>query len=303
MREAMTDQAVPGEAQPVEFGAVTLSDGRSLAWTAWGVADGVPVLSQPHTGVSGRRALASDVEPVSEAGIRLIEVCRAGLGASSPLPGRTAHSDAEDMLQLADALDMDRVNLLAQCGGAGAALAFAARWPVRVANVGLVSPMAPLAGPRADSYTPSRLRMLRRLMRFGPVARWAARRQKSAYARDPDAYLEQAHRLYAEADRALLQDPSQRAMERAAWDEFIDVPVDAYIDEWRAVIGPWDIGWLDIRARVVIDHGEEDQIAPVAMARWLASQVPSAVLHIDPDRGHFIQPTRLAALLRRLVLG
>jgi pimeloyl-ACP methyl ester carboxylesterase len=267
------------EAKPVATGTVRVPDGRSVVWTAWGAAEGRTVFLQPHVGVASQRALVDDVAPIEAVGVRLVACARAGIGGSDRRPGRTEQTDAEDMLAILDDLGLDRVDLIGECGGVGAVLAFAARWPDRVGCVALVSAMAPLAGPDAPSYS-GRLRGVPRTFRYRRLARW---RIRSA----PDV------------DRVLGSDPARLAHGAIALAEFYSSP-DAVIDEWRAVIGPWSIDFDAIRAPVVIDHGELDPTTPVAMARWLGRRIPSAELRIDPSRGHLMEPARFASLVAGL---
>lgn len=298
MEETATRDAA--EAVPVDSGLVALRDGRSIAWTAWGALDGAPVIYQPHLGDSGRTALTMDVAPLTEAGIRVVIVCRAGLGPSTRHPGRTEQTDAEDMLQVIDALGFDRVHLLGECGGTGATLALAARWPDRVNGVALVSSLAPLTGPDADGYVGSRLRQMRRYLRFGLIARWVARSQVKAFGRDPAGFLDRGWRALPAVDRTFVDDPVRRAHALASSSDFYASP-ERFLDEWRSILGPWAFDLSAIRSPVLIDHGDVDATAPVAMARWLSGRLPSAELRIDPDRGHFVAPDRLAGILKTLV--
>lgn len=289
-----------GEAEPIDSGRVTLRDGRSIVWTAWGAPNGVPVIAQPHIGVSGRRTLAKYIEPVANAGIRLIEISRAGLGGSTLYPAKTQMTDAHDTLQVADALGLDRLAIMAQCGGSAAAIALAARRPERVAILFLASPAAPLFGPGANGYLNARLRGMRRALRFGLIARSFARAQCRAYQRNPEEALDRGFRLLPSVDLAIMaSDPALRALTRAGGDEFYGSP-DLFLSEWRTIAGPWPLDWAAIRCPVVISHGALDQTFPVEMSKWLSEQIPGAELRIYPDKGHYLGPDTGSALLHEL---
>lgn len=289
-----------GHGTPIDSGSVTLRDGRSIGWTAWGAPDGATVIDQPHLGDSGQTVLAIDIAPLRAAGIRLVIACRAGLGRSTRHPGRNEQSDAEDMLQIIDALSLDRAYLLGECGGTGATLALAARWPDRVKGVALVSPMAPLAGRDADAYLSDGLRMMRRYLRVGLIGRWMARVQARAFGRDPLGYLDRSWKPLPAADRVFVEDPVRCAHALAVMSDFFASPA-RFFDEWRAVVGPWTIDLASIRAPILIEHGELDVSAPVAMARWLSDRLPTARVRIDPERGHFMATDRIADVLQTLV--
>jgi pimeloyl-ACP methyl ester carboxylesterase len=196
---------------------------------------------------------------------------------------------------VADAVSLDRFQLVGECGGAGIALAAAAALPERIASLALVSPSAPLNGPGADAYLNENLRKMRGYLRFGPIARLAARAQCRAYRRDPEKALDQGWRTLPAEDRVYVTG-ARRRVTRLEADEMLGSP-DVYLAEWSSVRGPWNINWSRIRIPVVIDHGELDQTWPADMARWLGSVMPQARLTINPRRGHYLSATDLAALL------
>jgi pimeloyl-[acyl-carrier protein] methyl ester esterase len=61
-------------------------------------------------------------------------------------------------------------------------------------------------------------------------------------------------------------------------------------------------GLLRVRAPVVLIHGENDPLIPVAAARWLAEQLPQARLSLIPDKAHapFAPDAARARFLREL---
>lgn len=72
-----------------------------------GPADGTPVMV--FHGTPGSRLEQHSVpETYDRSGVRLIGVDRPGLGLSEPLPGRAIHDWPDDVVQLADALALDR---------------------------------------------------------------------------------------------------------------------------------------------------------------------------------------------------
>ena len=77
--------------------------------------------------------------------MRLIAPDRPGFGESSFKPGRTIGAWADDVVQLADRLGLDRFALLGVSGGGPYALACAARMPDRVSRVALVGGLGPLS--------------------------------------------------------------------------------------------------------------------------------------------------------------
>ena len=96
-----------------------------------GKPDGVPILV--HSGTPGSRLLRPKwIEDALSHGIRLIGYDRPGYGGSTPFPGRTVASAADDMTVIANALNLERLAIWGHSGGGPHALACAALQPDRV---------------------------------------------------------------------------------------------------------------------------------------------------------------------------
>src|SRR5689334_6768677 len=115
-----------------------LRDGRRLAYNEWGDPRGKPVLYF-HGLHSSRLALYRDADFFAAHGIRFITTDRPGVGQSDPQPHRTLLDWPADVIQLADALGLDRFAILAITGGGPYALACAYAIPARLTGVAIVS--------------------------------------------------------------------------------------------------------------------------------------------------------------------
>jgi pimeloyl-ACP methyl ester carboxylesterase len=51
-------------------------------------------------------------------------------------------------------------------------------------------------------------------------------------------------------------------------------------------VTPWGVDRAAITVPVLIVHGDDDRIVPVAHGRWLAAHLPSAELWELADEGH-----------------
>ena len=58
------------------------------------------------------------------------------------------------------------------------------------------------------------------------------------------------------------------------------------IDDDLALVGPWGFDVTAIEVPVLLLHGGEDRMAPVAHASWLAERLPGASLRVSPPDGH-----------------
>lgn len=107
-----------------------------------------PALVLLHSGVCDRRMWDPQWPALVEAGYRVVRCDFRGFGGS-PLPGRR-HNDAEDVLDLLDALDIERAAVVASSFGGRVALEIAARWPGRVTAMALLSAGLPGHAPSAE---------------------------------------------------------------------------------------------------------------------------------------------------------
>lgn len=87
---------------------ISTSDGRQIRIIEAGQPVGIPVLV--HNGTPGSRLLYHPwVKDAEERGIRLISYERPGYGGSTPQPGRTVASAADDVATIAKELNLSQL--------------------------------------------------------------------------------------------------------------------------------------------------------------------------------------------------
>ena len=93
--------------EPVTDRSIKLADGRTMAFTEWGDLDGPPVMffhGTPHS-----RLWCPDIAATQAAGVHLVIPDRPGYGRSDEPPANlTMRGWTDDVIRLADALDLDR---------------------------------------------------------------------------------------------------------------------------------------------------------------------------------------------------
>ena len=95
---------------------IILSDGRSLSFAEYGDRQGKPVFY--FHGFPGSSLEAKLAEKISlDTRVRFIGVDRPGYGFSSFKPARTISDLADDVVELADGLDIGRFSILGVSGG------------------------------------------------------------------------------------------------------------------------------------------------------------------------------------------
>ena len=124
---------------------VHLPDKRRLAYAEYGDANGFPVLL--FHGLPGSR-LSWGLLPGNPfcPGLRIVAPDRPGYGRSDAMPRRTLLDWAEDVSNLADALEIQRFAIIGVSGGGPGALACAWKMPDRLtALFPALRPLTPLA--------------------------------------------------------------------------------------------------------------------------------------------------------------
>ncbi len=102
----------------------------------------------PNIGAPPRPLLPAE----ARLGVRWVSYDRPGYGGSTPRPGRSMRSAADDAAAVADALGIDRFAVLGHSGGGPHALACGARLPERVVGVVSVAGLAPFDAVGLDWF-------------------------------------------------------------------------------------------------------------------------------------------------------
>ncbi|MFC5676930.1 alpha/beta fold hydrolase [Aeromicrobium endophyticum] len=253
---------------------------------------------QLHGTPGGRLVGATEEERLVRQGLRLITPERPGYGASDPRPGRTVVDDADDVVAVMDACQVDRAVVIGGSGGGPHALAMGAAAPDRVLAVGVLVGATPsllpdevelLVGVNRQVHEhrtdPAALRQL-----LGPVREAILRDGLASVV--PDA---------AEADREKIiarAAESERAV-RSALDRGVEGMVDDYVALWGK---PWGFELSSVAAPVVWAHGLQDHFVPHAAAARTAAHLPDCRFVTWSDAGHIPSP-ELVGEFRVAVLG
>jgi pimeloyl-ACP methyl ester carboxylesterase len=275
--------------------AVTLSDGRRLAWSEWGPADGIPVIFCTGAGMSG--ALGLDPICLESLGIRLLAVDRPGLGNSEPHPAKTLSTWATDIGELMGARGIHAPVTIGFSQGAPFALALAASGRARAAAV--------VAG-QDDLGHPSIFASLRP----GVAKLVAGCRDAPQRFEDEIAGTASAEWLWnvtlemssSEDRRIFAAEPFASLYQRSLREGFSQ-GARGYARDLANALGEWPFRLESIPVAVSLWYGLLDT-SPVHspfFGATLASRIPGATLAVDRAAGSAILWTRTADILRDLV--
>jgi pimeloyl-ACP methyl ester carboxylesterase len=230
------------------------------------------------------------------AGVRLIALDRPGMGLSDFQPGRTFVDWPADVIQLAEALELDRFAVLGISGGGPYAAACAWKLSDRLTCAGIVSGLAPLevSGVIAGMGRWNRL-TLRTVGHFALLQRLLMGATALSVARRPDRVLQRG--VQAAVDKQYLGRPDVRKVLAESLSEAFRSGSRGAAWEMGLYSRPWGFRLEEIRTPVHLWHGEQDANAPIAMGRYLATTIPQSEATFYSGEGHLHFIDRLPEIL------
>ena len=271
-----------------DYTTIRLGDGRRLGFAQWGDPHGTPVLE--FRGLPSS-SLGDAIDPgfLLAHRIRRITVDRPGVGWSDYLPGRRLLDWPDDVLQLADALGLDRVFVLATSGGGPYAAACARRIPGRLERVALVSGLGPLDRPGAvEGMNPTERRIMLLARRMPVLARAVVGLAVAAERRRPGTLLGGLTKAMPACDRAVLARPEVRASLMDSYARAFAHGTRGQVHDWGVIATPWGFAPEEIGVEVDVWQGDQDDRVPLHHAEHLAAAIPHSRLRILPGQGHMI---------------
>ena len=249
-----------------------LSDGRTLGYAEYGNPSGKALF---YFGASRLEARFL-AEQAKQAGIRLIGIDRPGMGLSHFKAGRHLLDWPEDVVELADCLQIDHFAVVGMSGGGPYALACAYKIPDRLTACGMVSGVGPLA-----VFLFQRLPWLLTPM-IGVMGRFF---RDEAHASKSLTWFT---RSWPEPDRQSLALPEIRAIIAASQAEAFRQGARGLTYDIRLLEGrPWGFQLEEIAfPTLYLWHGERDTDTPIAMGRAVAERLAHCEATYYAGEGH-----------------
>ena len=282
---------------------LTLKDGRALGFAECGDPRGIPTFYF-HASGSSRLERPADESLLADLGVRFITADRPGHGLSDPQPERKLLDWPDDVLQLADHLDVDTFTVMGWSAGGAPALACAVRLPERVRAVSIVSSISPPDCPGQYRGLP----FASRLWKFGARRMPALVRllRRAAYPiimGDPEEAGRTMSMSFALEDRRLLDDPEDLR-------RFAEDIQEGYRQGWEGPVQddmvnarPWGFRLEDVGQRVDIWQGEIDGNIHLHHARCLHERLPNSHLTVWEGEAHLALLMHWSEVLAALIEG
>lgn len=284
-----------------------LPNGRKLGYDEYGVPDGKP-LFYFHGSPSSRVecTLYIDEELLLRLDIRLIAVDRPGMGMSDFQRKRRILDWPKDVVALADHLMIERFGILAYSLGGPYGLACAFALQKRLTKVGIVSGAALFTESElvknVNEGTRKFLTMPREKPWLSRLFLWMALGIMPRIM--PNRFMDQANSLLPAPDRPIVaNDPAfQKGFLKMVREAMRQGTRGAHYESLLAVTD-WGFHLQDIRAPVLLWHGEVDQNIPLQMARFAATAIPQCEAKFYPQEGHLSLFKKHAEMILRALVN
>lgn len=281
------------------FQFIILSDGRKLSYLEFGKANGNPVFYFHGAPSSCIEPLLIGNEVFIEYGLRIIAPNRPGIGQSGFQINRKFNDWPEDVLSLANHLNVDKFSVFGNSGGGGYVTACAAMIPERLLSAVVVSGgwQMNLSEAKKNLKFPFSLfwTVVAKLPFLLPFLLGT---MKSSPKASKEKGLAQAKRMMPAPDYEALRQYDRAAILARAVDEAISNKKRVAWD-LRLYLKKFDFNLSEITFPIIFFHGEVDKNMPIELVKKMVIQIPNAKLityendaHLSTLCNHFNEAAR-----------
>jgi pimeloyl-ACP methyl ester carboxylesterase len=242
---------------------IRLRDGRQLGYAEFGEPAGRPIFhfhGYPGSRLEGRIIHAA----AAKCGARFIAVDRPGMGLSDFKPKRMILDWPDDVVELADFLQIDQFAVEGVSGGGPYSLACARKIPDRLTCAGILSGVGLYWDPGEPWVRPSSLD-------------------------DAESFWLDSSMRLPEPDRKVVLDPGTLRILTAELFERFRQGSHGPAYERELYGKDWGFRLEDVSPDVDVHlwHGELDMNVPVSMGRSLAEAIPNCETEFYAEEGHY----------------
>lgn len=277
---------------------IKLKDGRTLGYAEFGNPKGYPVFYFHGWPVSRLSGKITD-ESAKELNLRIIAPDRPGIGLSDFQENRKILDWAQDVLELADFLNLKKFAVIGQSGGGPYAACVAFKIPERVSKVGILVGLGP-------TYVKGLLDGMSWYNKLG----WR-NYSKIPYLAELATFLHYLeaklslgfllpYSFGAKSDQQVLSSKkSQKKLLESKKEVFRNGIKGASL-ELKLFTSDWGFDLTQIKPEVFLFYGTEDKNVPIAMGRYFKSKIKNSDLIEYPNEGHLISATHTKEILSYL---
>ena len=264
---------------------LVLPDGRQLCYTEYGNPKGKPVFVF-HGNPNSRLIWGVMPEMQTLSNVRIIAPDRPGYGQTDFVMGVTTLENwPNDMVFLADELKIDKFTVFGASGGGPYSLSCAWKIPERIICAGIFAGV----GPFNSDTDINTNKVVRTLWTLGPKMPGILKQQMKFFAwlanKYPKQYLRIIIKEFGKTDREVYE---RLNLSERLYLNRIEAYKQGGIGSWydALIATNWSIPLNEIKAKVLLWQGEEDESVPLAMGKYLAENIPNCEAEFIPKAGH-----------------
>nr|AFK34785.1 unknown [Medicago truncatula] len=298
---------------------IQLSDGRFLAYRESGVTKDKAkhsIIVVHGFGSSKDMNFPAPQELIDELGVYILHYDRAGYGQSDPNPKRSLKSEALDIEELADQLQIgSKFRVIGVSMGSYATWSCLNYIPNRLAGVAMIAPTINYEWPSLpqslvrDDYRRKLIKIAMWLARYSPTLLhwWVSQKWLPS-----NSVIEKNPAFFNKRDIEILERiPGFPMLTKEKLRH--EVVYNTLRGDWMTAFGNWEFDPMKLsnpfpqnnRSSVHIWQGYEDKVVPSQIQRFISEKLPWIQYHEVVDGGHLIvHYSGLGeAILKALLLG
>lgn len=286
-----------------DYNVLQLDDGRNLAYAEYGDLNGEPVF-HCHSVLGSRLELAFNaIEILKKKTVRLIVMDRPGYGASDYHPQNNFITWVQDLVQLADHLNIKKFSLTGYAMGGIYALACAHEIPERLNGVAIIS-----AGD-----TPKSSKDYKTIIPLYKMNNRLAKNIPKVYSlltgvlikgilTEPATFFSQFSDRLEQSDRDILNSKEFKTEMFSSLTEGLRLGGKAASSEVIQFMHEWGFEVSSIKIPIDIWHGSSDYHVPIRLGKRLAEKIQRTRLTLKEKQGHFMFYTHWSEILDVLLV-
>jgi pimeloyl-ACP methyl ester carboxylesterase len=269
---------------------ITLKDGRTLGFAEKGSLSGKPVFH--FNGYPGSRLEITLIDDniLNKLNVRLIGIDRPGMGISDFKKGRSILDWPDDILELANYLNLKKFAVEGVSGGSPYSLVCAFKIPEYLTSCAVIGGIGPMdfkevVRSHALYFIIKHFYFLLRISMY-------FQGRTASNVKKMELKWKKSFNKLPQADQRILNDPLRLSM-------FLEEGAEAFRQgskgvsyEGKLYTYPWQFKLEDIKVdlKVYLFHGESDTIVPISIAKSVSKLIPNCTNVFYPNEGHYSVP-------------
>jgi pimeloyl-ACP methyl ester carboxylesterase len=270
-----------------------LEDRRKLGYAEFGVPEGKPIFYFHGYGSSRLEPRMYGFDEI-KFNARLISIDRPGRGLSDFKENRCILDWSNDVIELADHLNIQKFSVLGGSGGCAYALACTVKIPDRLVNCGIVSGLGPikLGLEGMDIAKQKELNLAKNrpglLTKFYKVIQKKIFKMKDQTLKELEKIFHKRSKNLPEPDKKIMLDPNKIPLYVELMAEPFRNGIDGVVQDIKLLSKDWGFDLKDIppSIKVYLWHGELDTSVPIRMGRLLCESIPNCTGKFYSNEAH-----------------